>query len=263
MSTGTGALVAILEGDDFWPNDKLAQQVPSFKDPEVHLTWGKAIVVDEQDQRQWVWPRPALPRRALSMEELFLRLTRANILTPTVTVMARRSGLEKIGGFQQPAGALFVDLPTWLKLAALVRGKARMLDAVLGYYRVHRAQTSTKHDFELRTAQTRVVDAVVSELDPSTLERLGWNDGQRRAARASAELAAGIAYLRSGDRTQARRSLVSVLFAVRSPRESLRAMLGMLSTLIPYDFVAAADRARRALLIASLKLATRREKIDR
>jgi glycosyltransferase involved in cell wall biosynthesis len=255
FKAGTGLLVAVLEGDDYWPTDKLAEQVPAFADPEIQLTWGRAIVVDEQDRQRWMWPRPALPRQDLSMEELFRRLTRTNILTPTVTVMARRPALEKIGGFHQPAGALFVDLPTWLRLTALAPGKARMLDALLGYYRVHQAQMSTQHDFSYRTSQARVVDAVVSELSPSTRERLGWNDARRREARASAELTTGIAYLRSGNRSQARRNLVSALRVARSPRESLRAMLGVVSTLIPYDLVAAADRARRAILVAALRRA--------
>jgi glycosyltransferase involved in cell wall biosynthesis len=257
LRAGAGDLVAVLEGDDFWPSDKLARQVPSFDDPAVQLTWGKAIVVDDQDRTRWVWPRPALPQRHLSMEELFRRLTCANILTPTVTVMARRAALETIGGFQQPAGVLFVDLPTWLKMAAHVRGEARMLDELLGYYRVHQAQMSSIHDFAYQTTQRRVVDDVIAELDASTLQRLGWNERQKKLARASADLTAGIAYLRSGNRKLAREALVSAILAAPSPRQTLRAVLGVISTLIPYDFVAAGDRVRRFFLIASLKVPAR------
>lgn len=253
LTAGTGPLVAILEGDDFWPRHKLARQVRSFEDADVQLTWGKAIVVDENDGLLRRWPKPALPRSELTIQELFRRLTRANILTPTVTVMVRRSALETIGGFQQPAGALFVDLPTWLKIAANVRGKARMLDALLGYYRVHEKQMSTRYDFEYHTTQGRVVDAIIRELDASTLEGLGWDKSQRRAARASAELTAGIAYLRAGQRRDARATLFSALLGARSPRENLRAALGLVSTVLPYDLVAAADRARRRLLTASLE----------
>jgi len=257
LRAGTGALVAVLEGDDYWPSDKVARQVPSFADPIVQLTWGKAIVVDDHDRTRWVWPRPALPKRHLSLEELFRRLTRANILTPTVTVMARRSALETIGGFQQPAGVLFVDLPTWLKMAAQVRGEAHMLDELLGYYRVHPAQMSSTHDFEYQTAQRRVVQSVVTELDLPTLQRLGWNERQQRVARASADLTWGIANLRSGNRSQARSALVSVMVTAPSLRETLRAALGLISTFIRYDFVAAGDQVRRFFLTASLKLGAR------
>ena len=248
LEAGSGELVAVLEGDDFWPAAKLASQVRSFADPSVQLTWGKAIVVDEEDRPVRRWPTPALRSRDVPMEELFRRLARANILTPTVTVMTRRSALEEIGGFHQSAGALFVDLPTWLRIAAKVPGKARMLDDMLGYYRVHQKQMSAQYDFEYHTTQSRLVAAVVDELDQSTLNRLGWNESQRRAARASADLAAGYAHLRLGRRGDARASLYHALRDVRSPRETVRAALGLASTFLPVDLVAAADRVRLRLL---------------
>ena len=41
-----GEYVAILEGDDFWPQDKLERQLPEFEDPEVVLSWGLAAETD-------------------------------------------------------------------------------------------------------------------------------------------------------------------------------------------------------------------------
>ena len=252
LAAGRGDLVAVLEGDDFWPPDKLAMQVPAFNDPEVQISWGKAIVVDEEDRALRRWPRPSLRPRELAMEELFQRLTSANILTPTVTVMTRRSALDAIGGFHQTAGALFVDLPTWLEMSARVRGKARMLDEMLGYYRVHQRQMSAQYDFEYHTTQSRLVAATVRGLDPFTLERLGWNDARRRTAEASAQLAAGYARLRQGRRREARSSLLHALRNVSSARERLRAGLGLASTFLPVDLVGIADATRRRLQSASL-----------
>ena len=248
LAAGKGELVAVLEGDDFWPPDKLARQVRSFDDASIQLTWGRAIVVGEDDRPIRKWPTPALRSRELSMEALFRRLARANILTPTVTVMTRRSALDQVGGFHQSAGALFVDLPTWLRIAANVRGKARLLEDMLGYYRVHEKQMSAQYDFEYHTTQGRLVAAVVSELDRSTLDRLGWDEHQQRAARGSAELAAGYAHLKLGRRGAARSSLFRALRAVQSSRERLRAALALASTFLPVDLVAAADRARLRLL---------------
>ena len=41
-----GEFIAVLEGDDFWPNNKLSSQIKSFQDPDVGLSWGNGIYVD-------------------------------------------------------------------------------------------------------------------------------------------------------------------------------------------------------------------------
>lgn len=41
------SLIAILEGDDYWPPDKLEALVPAFEDPAVVLAYGVTEVVGE------------------------------------------------------------------------------------------------------------------------------------------------------------------------------------------------------------------------
>ena len=41
LSLSGGEFLAILEGDDFWPADKLAYQIKLFDDPQVVLSHGK------------------------------------------------------------------------------------------------------------------------------------------------------------------------------------------------------------------------------
>jgi glycosyltransferase involved in cell wall biosynthesis len=254
LGVATGELVAILEGDDYWPPEKLARQVPAFDDPEVQLAWGRAVVVDTTDRALWKWPATRLQGGEISLRELFQRLTCANVLTPTVTVIVRRTALDAVGGFHQPRGVLFVDLPTWLMISASVPGKARMVKALLGYYRMHDAQMSTQYYHEYQTSQSAVVDAILSQCDSGALERLGWNDRQRQYSHASSELAAGLASLRLGNRRDARASLRSALLRTGSSRAKLRAILGLISTFLPYDLVFAADRTRRAVLGVSQRL---------
>src|SRR5438093_5519443 len=46
LRRASGELIAILEGDDCWPRDKLEYQVKSFERKNVILTWGQGLVID-------------------------------------------------------------------------------------------------------------------------------------------------------------------------------------------------------------------------
>ena len=39
-----GELIAVLEGDDFWPGDKLEKGIQCFKNRDVALCWGKVAI---------------------------------------------------------------------------------------------------------------------------------------------------------------------------------------------------------------------------
>src|SRR6267378_3541577 len=52
LSLAKGELIAILEGDDFWPRNKLATLVPAFLDSDVVLAYGEAVDVDARGQAQ-------------------------------------------------------------------------------------------------------------------------------------------------------------------------------------------------------------------
>ncbi len=248
LRAGRGNLVAVLEGDDFWPDDKLAVQVAAFDDPELQISWGEAELVSSHGKLLSRWPRQSRGSNEFSVEELFRELTCTNILTPTVTVMLRREALDRVGGFRQPAGALYVDLPTWLIVSATAKGKARKIGHHLGYYRVHDAQISTEFMFDYFTSQSRVIAAILEEIDPSELERLGWDARQTRIAERCASLARGTAYLRIGSRAEARKNFAAALNPFYRPRKNLRALLGYLSTFMRLDLLAAVDSLRLKFL---------------
>ncbi len=135
-------LVAILEGDDYWPKHKLRVQCSAFDDDSVVLSYGKAVLVDSTGKTFGIHrhvPGPA--RRANSpLGGILVPLIATNFIV-AATVMLRRGALEDVGGFYQPKGVPYVDHPTWLRLAH--RGTFAYRDEILGFWRRHPSQITT------------------------------------------------------------------------------------------------------------------------
>lgn len=158
-----GDFIAVLEGDDAWPPEKLETQLGIFGPGDRVLSWGLAGVIDRNDRRLGVIPvRRRMPD--FSKDQLDYLLL-ANPI-PAVTVVARRAALLSIGGFRQPAGVPYVDYPTWTALAA--KGKFQFINKVLGHWRKHSAQVTASMDVE---AARRMNDCLVSVFDSLRPER--------------------------------------------------------------------------------------------
>lgn len=142
VESSTAPLLAILEGDDTWPADKLAHQVPDFDDADVVLSYGAGWLIDGFGCRYGLvappFPRANRTNRPTGSILPFLLSTNA-ILSPTVVV--RRSALESIGGFWQPDDVPYLDHPTWLLLAG--EGAFAYHAAAVGSWRRHPGQWTT------------------------------------------------------------------------------------------------------------------------
>lgn len=149
LQVSHGELIAVLEGDDFWPPYKLERQVFAFDKKEVVLSWGRVGIVDVEGKLvgvnckslKWFKNRP----RGEVIKKLFL----GNFIY-SPTAMCRKDTLLAIGGFNQPEYAPYVDYPTWMKLSLV--GEFQPVDEVLGYWRRHHGQVSTNLALELSQA---------------------------------------------------------------------------------------------------------------
>ena len=246
LAASTGSLVAILEGDDLWPSDKLEIQTTAFEAPEVFLSWGRAELIDEAGAPagELAMMHTRAARVRLSAREAFHRLTRANFLTPTVTVMIRRQVLEDIGGFQQTGSSLLVDLPTWLWATASQSGELEFINHRLGCYRVHGAQTSQQRRSEMTREHAQVVRRVVAGLDEHALARVGWNESARRRAESRAHLAEGETALEARDYDLARPAFRAALKERAAFGDAVLALAGLLSSVVRINLVRAALTAR-------------------
>lgn len=133
-----GDLVAVLEGDDFWPPDKLAIQVPFHASGSIAMSWGS---YDRQQGGARLGVAGRYGRKPTVFPDTSCLLIR-NIIA-ALTVMAPTATLRQIGGFWQPHGTVFVDHPTWLRLSRV--GDILYIPKLLGIYRLHGNHISLTH----------------------------------------------------------------------------------------------------------------------
>lgn len=247
LAETSGPLVAILEGDDRWPADKLALQVPLFEDEAVALSWGAGELVDAADR-----PLETVRRgpgegdvRVLRAPEALRRLALGNLFTPTVTVMVRRRELDAVGGFSSLGSELFVDLPTWLRLAAATRGTFVYLDRVLGVWRQHAAQTTARTSLRMFVEHAAAVRELGRLLGEDALARAGLGPRLLHDCEAQGEFYAGLVALSEGRRAESLAHHRAALRRAATWRWRKRAAMGALSAVTGLDLTGRLRAARR------------------
>lgn len=138
LALSSGEFMAILEGDDYWPKDKLAKQIREFSDENVVLSYGDAITVSGKGQPLKVEYYKNKPNSWLLNDppgSILYAFADLNFSFQPLTVMIRKDALLKIGGFKKHNIFPFVDYPTWFNLA--LEGKFSYFGQIAGYYRKH------------------------------------------------------------------------------------------------------------------------------
>lgn len=153
LSLAKGELIAILEGDDLWPQDKLATLVPAFRDETVVLAYGERVDIDANGRRQRRKTRTARRREHVSDAILFndpvgstsryMLLEDGRSLVHPCTVVLRRHALERIGGFQYVPGLPLTDYPTFIELS--LTGRFHFTRQTMGYLRRHQRSITVCH----------------------------------------------------------------------------------------------------------------------
>lgn len=178
LEIATGSLIAILEGDDYWPEDKLETQAPDFEDERVVLSSGfTEIVRDGQVEGSTPVQSPAAEAaNNVPVGRAALWMVHPDNLTYTfpVATMLRASTLRAIGGFQQPPYLTLIDFPTFLRMS--LEGEFRFHEKVLGYWRRHGQSVTAgslssilenayRHAFEFIQKYRERIPATDEELD--------------------------------------------------------------------------------------------------
>jgi len=146
LKIARGEFIAILEGDDCWPKDKLEKQLPFFDGDKVVLTWGRGAYIDAEGKiiGLMLFPRISSKSKSIYYNKpigmTLKKLLFENFIIPAASIMIRKSVLLSIGGFKQPSYVPYVDYPTWLELS--LKGEFRFSNCILGYWRIHPSQAT-------------------------------------------------------------------------------------------------------------------------
>lgn len=181
LSKASGKFISILEGDDLWEPHKLQRQFDHLEThPEVVICWGRAAArvagtgeIQNYAPRQGVinttiWPNipPGTILNALYLENMI----------PAATITIRRTALEAIGGFKQPAEFPTTDLPTLLDLA--LQGAFYFDDAILAQWRVYSNQMTKMYPVKMVNQRRKYVLAHRKALSNDVQSRLAVTESQ-------------------------------------------------------------------------------------
>ncbi|AUW94367.1 hypothetical protein BXT84_10795 [Sulfobacillus thermotolerans] len=131
--------VAILDGDDFWPPNKLQIQVGTHSKSGVALSFGNVLEIAGPHKTEMFSADTRTFLKCADPYTTLIPYLEAQFSVPAVSVMVRESSLDEIGGFHQPSYLPLCDYPTWLLLGT----KGMMyIDHILGYWRHNPNQTT-------------------------------------------------------------------------------------------------------------------------
>lgn len=173
LDRARGDFIAILEGDDLWPNYKLERQLAVLLDhPEAVASYGRAGTINDRGEPLGLYPSPQIDMNRATTRDFVLRRS----WVQPVSIILRRDPLSKIGGFHQDPRLPIVDLPTWLRLSLV--GPFHFQPTVLGLWRQHHRQVTANYTMS-RGAHEIAID-FYRELPPEQQREVGISEVEIR-----------------------------------------------------------------------------------
>jgi len=151
LSHSKGKYIAVLEGDDVWLPEKLTLQLGELENDElIVLSFGQAYSSTTDLKSNYALTDFSTrsidvlqndPVGSATNQLLF-----SNFIV-ALTVLIRRSALDKIGGFKQSHQLPLVDLTTWIELSLC--GKFSCIQQPLGNWRFYPNQITKTYTAEI------------------------------------------------------------------------------------------------------------------
>ncbi len=139
IAAANGDLIALLDADDYWTPEKLADQVSALSEhTEAALAYSWSDYVDQQGKYMCPGKRDIVQGPP---EDTYAKLLVSNFLENGSTPLIRKSVLEDVGGFDESLPSA-QDLDLYLKIAA--RYPFVTVPKVQVYYRITPGSITSK-----------------------------------------------------------------------------------------------------------------------
>ncbi len=210
LAMSQGDFVTVIEGDDYWPEQRLEEQLRSFESTrDAVLVHGRMIEVVEGTESEINNPYPDEIRlndpKGMSLKAFLMG--EDPVFAPSV--MVKKSALVNIGGFQQIPSLFLVDYPTYMNLA--FEGRFGFIEKPLGFWRRHASSITATHQEKLWIGYIDYAAVFISNnrerilaVGPGMADYIDNNSYNAYQALCAI-------YLRRGDRTSARRMIGELL----------------------------------------------------
>jgi len=216
IQMANGDLIAFLDADDAWAPEKLARQVPLFRNPAVGVVSSGRKRIDEAGHHA---PSPPIKgRNQPRCGRITSHLLFDNVI-PFSSSVARREVLRRVGGFREEL-AMAIDWDLWLRVS--VEWEFDFVAEPLMYYRVGHADQMSRN-LEVRFA---CCDRIFEEFVREHAGRLRPLDVQRARAYTLRVRA------RRLERMDPRRALRGYLQSLRLDPFAMGAYTGVLRALL-------------------------------
>lgn len=176
LSQSSGELIAILDGDDLWPSNKLSTQTVFHFNQGFDFTFGVCVTIEANTLKlSGIIPSKGDRSRIGLIEAkggLSNEYLRGSFPISAVTCMIHRSYLIKINGFTQPIYLPTTDYPTWVNVLA-TDCKAHFIDLELGFWRIQAGQTTWKRAREMALGMLRYSQEFAGETNETAVMSTG------------------------------------------------------------------------------------------
>ncbi len=240
LALARGRYISILECDDLWEPSKLERQYAILESkPGVVVCWGRAqALVSETMEIQTLSPKAGMHNTVLWPNNpvgTILNALYLENMIPAVTISIRRTALEAIGGFKQPAEFPTTDLPTLLDLA--MQGPFYFDEQIIAQWRVYSNQMTKMYPVQMVNQRWQYVLGHLSACSPEIRFLLTITEAQinrhfhRRLLTSYAT--SGRYRLMRGEFSDARKDYLRAIFypSFGSPVWRLRAITGYIYSL--------------------------------
>ena len=169
-----GEYIAILEGDDYWPEYKLEEQVKFFdeNDNDIILCCGECQVVNDKGKGITYYKTSDITNNPIGSSISFF----ASLSSPvsSQSLMIKRWALEKICGFQGDSSLPLIDWTTATALSLI--GGFGYIHKNMGFWRRHDKSVAYNYGKDMKitkTYQKWFIDFL--ESNKTQIEKLGFH----------------------------------------------------------------------------------------